>query len=182
LAGWRAEREEIETRAKRTGIVLSEAEKEWLKELHTEQIEAYLDSGHGKCWLKYPEVGGMVADALTHFDGERYVLHAWIVMSNHVHAVVTSTDGYALESVLHSWKSFTAHEVQSVAQASRLQLPKSRPFWQRESYDRLIRNDAEFVRRCDYTIQNPVTAGLCEKPEDWPLSSASAKPQSEHKM
>ncbi len=179
LASVRAEREGIEKRAKQAGRTLPKAEKERLRELYEERIESYLDSGDGKCWLKYPEVGSMVVDALMHFDRERYVLHAWVVMSNHVHVVATPQQRHALEDILHSWKSFTAHEVQNLAQASRPPIPKGRPFWQRESYDRLIRDDAELVRRCDYTIRNPVKAGLCSRPEDWPLSSVFAKPRSE---
>lgn len=38
--------------------------------------------------MKKPEIAEIVAGALKHFDGERYHLHAWCVMPNHVHAIV----------------------------------------------------------------------------------------------
>ena len=46
------------------------------------------------------------------------------------------------------------------------------PFWQDESYDRLVRDEAEFQRITRYIEMNPVKAGLAAKPEDFPWSSA----------
>ncbi|MFC1737040.1 transposase [Candidatus Hydrogenedentota bacterium] len=164
---YRFEREDIVKRAEATGRELSSHEGKRLTELYTARIESYLDAGHGKCWLKEPEIGGMVSQALRHFDGERYLLHVWVVMPNHVHAVVTPHESHTLSEILQSWKSFTAHEAHKVAQASRLQIPKGKAFWQWESYDHLVRDEADFVRVCEYTVQNPVAAGLCGKPEEW---------------
>ena len=46
------------------------------------------------------------------------------------------------------------------------------PFWQDESYDRLVRNDTEFERIADSIEMNPVKAGLVATPEEYPWSSA----------
>ena len=71
----------------------------------------YLDSANDNAWLKNPEVAEIVQNALMHFDGERYELHAWAVMSNHVHVVVTPKAAtHSLSTILHSWKSFTANK------------------------------------------------------------------------
>ena len=64
--------------------------------------------GHGACWLKDARVAEVVRDALLHFDGERYRLPAWVIMPNHVHAVIEILPGFPLDGVIHSWKSFTA--------------------------------------------------------------------------
>ena len=48
------------------------------------------------------------------FDGDRYVLGHYVVMPNHVHAVVRPLQGHLLKEILHSWKSFTAHEINEV--------------------------------------------------------------------
>ena len=56
--------------------------------LDSGKVEAFLDSGYGECWLKRDDIGKLVANALCHFDGKRYKLHAWVVMPNHVHAVL----------------------------------------------------------------------------------------------
>jgi REP element-mobilizing transposase RayT len=172
LESYHYERKDILKRAEAQGRELSPDEEKRLVKLYSERIESYLDAGHGGCWLRDPNIGGIVAGALSHFDGERYHLHAWMVMPNHVHAVLTPLEGHSLSRILHSWKSFTAHEAQNMAQTPSLQIPKGEGFWQRESYDHLVRDEAEFARVCEYTIQNPVYAGLCKRPEDWPFSSA----------
>lgn len=86
-------------------------------------------------------------------------------MPNHVHAVVSPQLGCTLSQVLQSWKGFTARE------ANRL-LDKSGPFWERESFDHMIRSLHSLERFIDYTRMNPVSAGLCARPEEWPYSSA----------
>jgi type I restriction enzyme R subunit len=62
-------------------------------------------------------------------------------------------------------ESFTAHECNKV-------LHRTGPFWSREPFDRYIRNGRHFRNALQYIEQNPVNAGLCEKPEDWYWSSA----------
>jgi len=51
-------------------------------------VEKWLDAGHGSCALRDPAKREVVAGALRHFDGERYALDAFVVMPNHVHALV----------------------------------------------------------------------------------------------
>ena len=103
----------------------------------------------------------MVSDALWHFDGERYRLHAWCVMPNHVHVVVTPLAGRTLSSIVHSWKSFTATEANQ-------HLGRRGSFWMQEYFDRAIRDEHHFRSAVEYVEHNPVNAGLCEAPEDWP--------------
>ena len=62
---------------------------------------------------------------------------------------------------MHSLKRFTAKE------ANRILFRTGQPFWQDESYDSAVRDDAEFRRIANYIEMNPVRAGLVEKPEDW---------------
>jgi len=134
---------------------------------YAERLDAYLDRGSGASFLKDPRVAKLVVDALRHFDGARYHLHAWCVMPNHVHVIFSvlpaRTPALRLSSIIQSWKSFTAKE------ANRL-LARTGSFWQREYYDHLVRDDEDFVRCIEYTINNPVKAGLCERWEDWPAS------------
>ena len=144
--------------------------------LDSDKIEAFLDSGYGECWLKRDDIGKLVADALCHFDGERYKLHAWVVMPNHVHAVLTPKGSHTLSSILHGWKSFTANKANSILGR------EGQSFWQRESYDHLVRNEDDFIRVCNYTLNNPVKAGLCQKTEDWWLSSAYEGRQEESRQ
>ena len=120
-------------------------------------IEEALDRGSGACYLRRNEVAATVASALQHFDGQRYRLYAWCVMPNHVHAVLEPLRGWKLAQILHSWKSFSAHRANAI-------LNRSGELWQREYYDRLLRDGREFLRAVQYVARNPVKAGL----RDWP--------------
>ncbi len=141
----------------------SEAKKEKYK-----LVEKYLDAGHGSCWMNDPHVAVIVQDALLHFEGERYELEAWCVMPNHVHALFTPLEEWTWQSILHSWQSFTA------LHCNRL-LEQTGQFWQREPFDRFIRDEHHFQAVVRYIENNPVKAGLCEKPEDWEWSSARVR-------
>jgi REP element-mobilizing transposase RayT len=99
------------------------------------------------------------------FDGERYALVAWCVMPNHVHALAETFPGFPLDRVVHSWKSFTGH-------AANRMLGRADRFWAPEYFDRYMRNDGHLVGTSAYIEANPVKAGLCGVPEDWPFSSA----------
>ncbi|MGH7992422.1 MAG: transposase, partial [Limisphaerales bacterium] len=97
------------------------------------RIEKYLDTGYGNCWLDRPNIARVMERALFHFDGQRYLLLAWCIMPNHVHAMIETREGFPLPGIVHSWKSFTAN------QANKL-LERHGEFWQREYLDRYIRH------------------------------------------
>lgn len=128
------------------------------------KIEAYLDAGHGDCFLRQPEIAALVQENLLHFDGERYRLLAWVVMPNHVHALIEVMQT-PLAEILHGWKSYTAKA------ANRL-LKRSGDFWQDEYFDRYIRDEEHFRKALRYVENNPVKACLVKLSEDWIFSSA----------
>jgi len=115
--------------------------------------------------LKDHGLAGMVEKTLLHFQAERYALSAWCVMPNHVHAVVTPFDGHGLTKILHSWKSYSAHEINRT-------LRREGSVWQKESFDHVVRNEVAFEKFVDYSELNPVAAGLVDRPEKWQFSSA----------
>jgi len=118
----------------------------------------------GPLFLRVPEVGKMVMDAIHYRDQRTYRLHSFVVMPNHVHLLMTPLE--AVSKVMQSLKRFTARE------GNRMLGLTGQPFWQDESYDRLVRNDTEFDRIVHYIERNPVTAGLAATPEEFPWSSA----------
>ena len=128
------------------------------------RIEAYLDAGHGECHLRRPEVAALVQENLLHFDGERYRLLAWVVMPNHVHALIETLQT-PLAEILHGWKSFTGKA------ANRL-LNRAGDFWQNEYFDRFIRDEEHFHKAMCYIENNPVKAGLVRTAEEWIFGSA----------
>ncbi len=116
--------------------------------------------------LRRDEIAKMVLSALREGESRfrRYLLHAFVVMPNHVHMLATP------QVIASKWlgplKGFTAHE------ANRILGTTGQTFWQDESYDHLVR-DGEFERIRRYIEWNPVKAGLASRPEDFPWSSAA---------
>jgi REP element-mobilizing transposase RayT len=165
LQKFKLEREQILRHALAARRPLTWQEQEELFRWYSARVDAYLDAGHGDCFLRQPAVAKLVARALRFFDGQRYELRAWVVMPNHAHAVVWPRPPETLSGVLHSWKSFTSKEANKM-------LGRTGEFWQRESYDHLIRDEDDRARCVAYTINNPVSARLCARPENWQWSSA----------
>lgn len=84
-----------------------------------QQLQRWLDAGSGSCVLALPEVKELVESALRHFNGTRYKLDEFVVAPNHVHVLVAPLGEHQLSAILHSWKSFTAHEILKVEAAGR---------------------------------------------------------------
>ncbi|HEY5298718.1 MAG TPA: helicase C-terminal domain-containing protein [Verrucomicrobiae bacterium] len=122
-------------------------------ERFTEKFQRWLDAGMGECVLRRPEISAVVEEALRHFDGERYMLGHYIVMPNHVHAVVRPVQGHLLKDILHSWKSFTAHKLNEI-------LGREGQLWQDESFDCIVRNEIQLEKIGFYIRENPVKAAL----------------------
>ena len=110
-------------------------------------IDRWLDAGHGECRLGQPETAGVVAGAFAHFDAERYALHAYVVMPNHVHVLLTLTPETDLKQVVTSWKSFSARRINALE-------GRIGPFWQRDYFDRLIRDREHFCNVARYIRRN----------------------------
>ena len=164
----RAERLRLLHQAERQGWPTKDSE-ETIHRDFRRRVERYLDKGHGACHLRRPDVAELVARAIRHFEGQRYLLSGWVIMPNHVHVVLWPMPNYLLSDILKSWKQFTARRAKPMVGMG------EEPFWQPECYDHWIRDDNEKARICRYIRNNPVSAGLCAQPEDWPWSSASGK-------
>jgi REP element-mobilizing transposase RayT len=118
----------------------------------------------GSCVLGRPEVAQLVADAITSGTGDRYDLHAWCVMPNHVHAVFAPLVPYRFQQVMQSWKGGSSRRVNQV-------LARTGPLWERESFDHLIRSTESLGRFVRYVEDNPVIAGLVTNASEWQFGS-----------
>jgi valyl-tRNA synthetase len=119
-----------------------------------------------------PEERRLVADACTHFQGERADVILATVMPDHVHIVLRPLEKspgqwHTLGELMHSIKSFTAHQINKRRGASG-------PVWQDEHHDRIIRPD-EWSDTLTYVWENPVKAGLAERAEDYPFTVGSLR-------
>lgn len=138
-----------------------------------QQIEELMDAGHGACLLRDPAVATIVEEALLRFHGERYRLHAWVVMPNHVHVLFKTLPGQEMAKIVWGWKSFTGKEIKATLRQAGAWRSHEGPVWYREYWDRYIRSRLHYENAVRYIHDNPVKAGLTRLPEEWPWSSAS---------
>jgi REP element-mobilizing transposase RayT len=129
------------------------------------RLQALLDAGRGSCALRDERIGTIVEQALFHGDGEGYRLLCWVVMPNHVHVLIEQIDGQPLHAIVRRWKSYTARQANLV-------MGRAGRFWQSDYFDRYIRDDRHLQSAVLYVRMNPVRAGLVQRAEDWPFSSA----------
>jgi type I restriction enzyme R subunit len=157
LERWKQEREWwMEAHGLSANGNLEELPEEKRDEYHrrfTKTFHDWLDAGSGSCALRDSRCAEIVGNSLNHFSGERYDLGSWVVMPNHVHALVGPLANHFLQDILHSWKSFTAHAINKL-------LGLTGPFWQHESYDHIVRSEEQFAHYQKYIRENPLKAKL----------------------
>ncbi len=112
------------------------------------KIDEWLAAGYGSCCLRYAKVRQIVEDALLHFNNERYILHDYVIMPNHVHVLLEPVNGNNTTDILHSIKSYTAHQINDL-------LGTAGSVWQKESFDRVIRTEKHYQYVRDYIRHNP---------------------------
>lgn len=112
-------------------------------------FERWLDAGEGACVLRQLEAAEIVAHALR----ERAEQHAFIVMPNHVHALFSTKPDEGLGRLLQPWKGASAREINQL-------FARTGTLWQKDYFDRLIRNDEHFWNCAKYIRNNPVKARL----------------------
>jgi REP element-mobilizing transposase RayT len=88
---------------------------------------------------------------MRYFDGDRYNLDEFVVMPNHAHALVTPLGAHLLSLILRSWKSYTAKKINA-------SLGRSGAFWQKESFDHIVRSAASLEKFRQYIRDNPKDA------------------------
>ncbi|HWN96156.1 MAG TPA: transposase, partial [Methylomirabilota bacterium] len=124
-----------------------------MKMFFRDRLDAELDQGVGACVLKDVSASALVEGALFHFDGQRYALGSYVIMPNHVHLLVRPLMEHTLSKILHSWKSFTAHEINKLTGSQGA-------LWEDESFDHIVRDEHELERYAKYIRENPTNAGL----------------------
>lgn len=146
--------EEIELKAEEQGEDTTARDARLkIEKLYSLRMEGTLEQGFGECQLRRPEIAAIVRDAIMRFEGERFELGAWCVMPNHVHLVIKPLGAHSLSSILQGMKSFSAKKANEL-------LGREGAFWQKESYDHIIRDGEEYAKQTRYVLGNPEKAGL----------------------
>ena len=121
---------------------------------------------HGPCWLKDDRVAHCVIDTFRYGEKQLglYEARSWVLMSNHVHILLYPKT--ELAKITKTIKGFSARQANAILDR------RGQPFWQNESYDHWVRDRVELEKVVRYIEGNPVSAGLVNRPDDWPWSSA----------
>jgi REP element-mobilizing transposase RayT len=128
-----------------------------------------LERSAGPHHLKNPDIACVVASAIKYGADplHLYDLHAWVVMSNHVHILIEPR--VPISRITESIKRYSAREANKILGLT------GQPFWQIESYDHWVRTSEEFDNIVRYIEFNPVKAGLVASPEEYAWSSAGSE-------
>ncbi len=110
------------------------------------RIHKYEDEGYGCCLLKDQRAYDIMEKTLLFYNNERYQLIEYVIMPNHVHVLIKLISDVSLGTIVHSWKSFSASEINK-------KMNRSGKVWMREYFDRFIRNEEHLNNVIKY-IQN----------------------------
>lgn len=127
-----------------------EVEEEY-RERFARQIEVWLDQGFGSCDLLQDSCRQVVEQSLQFFCGTRYWLDECVVAANHVHALLVPLEGHDLSKILQSLKSYTGRQINHLT-------GKTGSFWQKESYDHIVRSPESLTRIRSYIKKHNVGA------------------------
>jgi hypothetical protein len=133
---------------------------------HDEQLDR---APSGPVCLQDSRVARVVVDALLYGETVRgfYQLHAWVVMPNHVHAILQPHA--AMPTVMRWLKGRTSRVADQILGRTGTAL------WQDESFDHWIRSAEELSDQIEYVENNPVKAALVGSKEQWRWSSAGGE-------
>jgi REP element-mobilizing transposase RayT len=98
---------------------------------------------------------------------KKYKTFALVIMPDHVHWLMqplpkNTSEYWSLSSILHSVKSYSSKEIIKATKHIGI-------VWQDERYDRIIRNEQEFMNTWEYIRLNPIKLGLAKTPENYPF-------------
>src|SRR6266478_2818826 len=117
-----------------------------------------------------PNARSTVLNSLRHFHNKRYEMFAACVMPDHVHLLIQpwpkddddkgNTAFWPLSELLHSIKSFSAHELNEIEN-------KSGSVWEKERFDRYVRSDRDLKEKFHHILRNPWDSGVAKQNEDY---------------
>jgi REP element-mobilizing transposase RayT len=120
-----------------------------------------LDAGFGECWLRRADV----REILIHRLLAETSLDAWVIMPNHLHAILAPED-QGLGEVMQHWKGGSAFEINRL-------LGRSGLLWQKESYDHIVRSEVQLMHFRRYIAENPIKARL--EPQEYAVGHGSQR-------
>ena len=119
-----------------------------LRKYKNNRWHRHLDHCHGDCVLRKPEVPAEVTKSLQHFNGERYDLERFVIMPNHVHALIQMNGGFDLRKQFREIQRYSARQINPL-------LGRTGELWQGEPFDHVVRSEKQFLYLQNYIAKNP---------------------------
>jgi len=108
----------------------------------------------GKDFLIQDKTQEVIRTAALHYHGQRWWIHLWLVMPDHIHALLSFPQEEGMVKVMGDWKRFAARSTGIE--------------WQKGFFDHRLRKDESFEGKAHYIRMNPVRKELVQNPDDWP--------------
>ncbi|MFC7338026.1 transposase [Haloferula chungangensis] len=146
----------------------------WTDELEMEfhkrfshKLDEWMDLGHGECLLRRSELREPLAEIFLSDHGKAYQMMSFVIMPNHVHLLASLID-MTLPEVMRKWKGSSARAINQLAD-------RTGTLWQKDYFDRLIRDPKHLFRVTRYIQNNPTKAKLPEGHFTlWPQGEATS--------
>ncbi|MFA5688623.1 MAG: transposase [Kiritimatiellales bacterium] len=104
--------------------------------------------------LTDPDVAPQLLDSVLIYQKQKkWFVHLFMIMPDHIHALVTFPPHEKMALITGNWKRY--HAVNSGI------------LWQDNFFDHRIRNDKEYLEKAGYIRRNPAAANLCQYADDW---------------
>lgn len=139
--------------------------------LRKKYIKAFDDllavSKNNEVDLSHPENLEIICEALHFWEAKKLKNITYSIMPNHVHWCLElfqkdeSNKSVYLQDIMQSVKRYTAKEIN-------LREGRTGSLWQKENFDTTIRNEKHLYYAVEYTLNNPVNAGLVKNRDEWP--------------
>ena len=100
-----------------------------------------------------PVAGALLESAKFYHERGRWFVHVFLLMPDHLHALLSCPQHEVMKAVVSDWKHFNAG--------------KLKISWQRDFFDHRLRADESFQEKADYIRMNPVRKGLVKAPDKW---------------
>ena len=93
-----------------------------------------------------------------------FQLHAFVIMPNHIHLLITPSEKGDISKIMHDFKSHTSQVLNRL-------LKRDEPLWQEGFYEHVVRDEFDFKRKIDYIHKNPLVVGIVKELMNYQFSS-----------
>ncbi|CAN5809945.1 hypothetical protein BH11VER1_BH11VER1_03710 [soil metagenome] len=129
------------------GQLTEEQRHEYHREF-TAKFHELLDAGYGACYLATPSLAELLTRKILHGHGTEHHVDAWVIMPNHLHAIAEPAPDVTLGRILQYWKGGSARVIN-------LAIERTGPLWQVESFDHIVRSEAQLQHFQRHIMMNP---------------------------